>query len=139
MGRSSLQVPEVLENLYSFIDMLSEVPLLIYVVRMDKPTSNNFKFFYDYVCQQNVPIILVQTTHTPSELLWFDLVLTLDGANPESDKANLHKAIMKHLNRNPKSIAHIERFELAAMGCWKLLGKKTSWSLVDFRDTLKLM
>ena len=136
--RSSLQAPEVLENIYSFIDLLIEVPLLIYVVRTDKPTSNNFRFFYDYVCQQDAPIILVQTTHTPSELSWFDLVLTLDGADPESDKVNLHKAITKHLNRNPKSIARLERFESAARGCWKLLGKEASWSLADFRDALKL-
>jgi hypothetical protein len=137
-GRSSLLVPNVLENLYSFINMLVQVHLLIYVVRTDKPTSNNFRFFYDYVCQQDAPIILVQTTHTPLELSWFDLVLTLDGADLESDKINLHKAITKHLNRNPKFLFRIKRFESAARGCWKLLGKEASWSLVDFRDALKL-
>ena len=136
--RSSLQAPEVLENLHSFIRWLSCDDLLIYVVRTDKPTSNNFRFFYDYLCQQNTPIILVQTTHTPLELSWFDLVLTLDGADPERDKVNLHKAITKHLNRNPKSIARIVRFNSAAMGCWKLLAKEASWSLADFRDALKL-
>ena len=137
-GRSSLQAPDVLENLHSFLHWFSLVHLLIYVVRTDKPTSNNFRFFYDYLCQQDAPIILVQTTHTPSELSWFDLVLTLDGADPESDKVNLHKAITKHLNRNPKSIPRIERFESAARGCWKLLGKAASWSLADFCDALKL-
>jgi hypothetical protein len=137
-GRPSLRAPEVLENLYSFIGLFSGVDLLIYVVRTDKPTSNNFRFFYDYLCQQDAPIILVQTTHTPSELSWFDLVLTLDGADPESDKVNLHKAIRKHLNRNPKFILPSERFKSAAKGCWKLLGKEASWSLADFCDALKL-
>jgi hypothetical protein len=136
-GRSFLPVPNVLENLYSFIPLLGSINLLIYVVRTDKPTSNNFRFFYDYLCQQDTPIILVQTTHTPSELSWFDLVLTLDGADPESDKVNLHKAITKHLNRNSKFMFRIKRFESAARGCWKLLGKEASWSLADFRDALK--
>ena len=136
-GRSSLQAPEVLENLYSFIRRFSEVRLLIYVVRTDKPTSKNFRFFYDYLCQQDAPIILVQTTHTPSDLTWFDLVLTLDGADPESDGVNLRKAITKHLNRNPMFISYTDRFEWAARGCWKLLAKEASWSLADFRDALK--
>ena len=100
--------------------MFGVVHLLIYVVRADKSTSSNFRFFYDSLCQQDTPIILVQTTHTPSELSWFNLVPTLDGADPESDKVNLHKAITKHLNRNPKSIPHIERFESAVRGgCWR--------------------
>jgi hypothetical protein len=137
-GRSSLPVPNVLENLFSFINIFVKVHLLIYVVRTDKPTHDNFRFFYDYLCQQDAPIILVQTTHTPSELLWFDLVLTLDGADPEGDRVNLHKAITKHLNRNPKFISYTDRFESAARGCWKLLAKAASWSLVDFRDALKL-
>jgi hypothetical protein len=137
-GRSSLRAPEVLENLYSFISLFGPVHVLIYVVRTDKPTSNNFRFFYDYLCQQDAPIILVQTTHTPSELSWFNLVLTLDGADPESDRVNLHKAITKHLNRNPKSTSDKDRFESAARGCWKLLAKEASWSLADFRDALKL-
>jgi hypothetical protein len=131
-------VLNVLENLYSFTSRLVEVHLLIYVVRTDKPTSDNFRFFYDYVCQQDAPIILVQTTHTPSELSWFDLVLTLDGADLESDKVNLHKAITKHLNRSPKFIPRTDRFESAARGCWKLLRSEASWSLVDFRDALRL-
>ena len=138
IDRSSLQAPSLLENLYHFIEPFVKVHLLIYVVRTDKPTSSNFRFFYDYVCQQNAPIILVQTTHTPSELSWFDLVLTLDGADPESDKVNLHKAITKYLNRNPKFISNADRFESAARGCWKLLAKEASWSLADFRDALKL-
>jgi hypothetical protein len=137
-GRSSLQAPDVLENLYYLIHQFDSIELLIYVVRTDKPTSNNFRFFYDYVCQQDVPIILVQTTHTPSELSWFDLVLTLDGADPEIDKVNLHKAITKHLNRSPKFIPQIERFESAAKGCWKLLVKEAGWSLADFRDAFRL-
>jgi hypothetical protein len=138
-GRSSLQAPEVLKTLYSVIPLLDSINLLIYVVCADKPTSDNFRFFYDYLCQQDAPIILVQTTHTPSEVSWFDLVLTLDGADPESDKVNLHKAITKHLNRNPKSIPCIERFESATRGCWKLLGKQARWSLADFCDALKLV
>ena len=137
MGRSSLQAPGVLENIYSFICQFSEVHLLIYVVRTDKPTSNNFRFFYDYLCQQDIPIILVRTTHSPSELSWFDLALTLDGADPESDKVNLHKAITKHLNRNPKFTSRIKRFESAVRGCWKLLGKEASWSIADCHDALK--
>ena len=136
--RSSLRAPDVLENLHSFIRRFSGVHLLIYVVRTDKPTSSNFRLFYDYLCQQDTPIILVQTTHTPSELSWFDLVLTLDGADPESDKVNLHKAIAKHLNRNPEFMSCPKRFESAARGCWKLFAKEASWSLADFRDTLKL-
>jgi hypothetical protein len=138
-GRSSLRAPDVSDNLFVFISRLIEVHLLIYVVDTDKPTSDNFRFFYDYVCQQDAPIILVQTTHTPSELSWFDLVLTLDGADPESDKVNLHKAITKHLNRNPKFIPPFKRFDSAARGCWKLLGKEASWSLADFRNALKLI
>ena len=134
--RSSLRAPDVLENLSSLIRRFIWVRLLIYVVCTDKPTSNNFRFFYDYLCKQNTPIILVQTTHTPSELSWFDLVLTLDGADPESDKVNLHKAITKHLNRNSDLI--LNQFELAAIGCWKLLAKEASWSLADFRHALKL-
>jgi hypothetical protein len=137
-GRSSLQAPEVLENLYSFIRRFSGVDLLIYVVRTDKPTSNNFRLFYDYICQQDTPIILVQTTHTASEVSWFDLILTLDGANPESDKVNLHNAITKHLERNPSVMSCPQRFESAARGCWKLLAKEASWSFADFRDALKL-
>jgi hypothetical protein len=137
-ARSSLQAPEVLKNLYSIVPQLRSINLLIYVVCADKPTSDNFRFFYDYLCQQDAPIILVQTTHTPSELSWFDLVLTLDGADPESDKVNLHKAITKHLNRNPKSISHTDRFKSATRGCWKLLGKAANWSLADFCDALKL-
>jgi hypothetical protein len=45
--RSSLQAPDILENLYSFTRMF-EVHLLIYVVRTDTPISSNFRFFYDY-------------------------------------------------------------------------------------------
>ena len=127
-GRSSLQAPNIFRDLHSFIRMFDGgVHLLIYVVRTDKPTSNNFRLFYDYLCQQDIPIILVKTTHTPSELSWFDLVLTL-GADRESDKVNLHKAIMKHLNRNSRFISKIDRFESAARGCWKLLAKDASWS-----------
>ena len=137
-SRSYLPVPKVLEKLYSFIYEFCRVYLLIYVVRTDKPTSNNFRFFYDYLFQQDVPIILVQTTHTPAELSWFDLVLTLDGADPESDKVNLQKAITKHLNRDTKWMSSVSRVELAASGCWKLLAKEASWSLADFRDALKL-
>ena len=132
--RSTLSVPNVLENLYSFISQFNVVHLLIYVVRTDKPTSNNFRFFYDYLCRQDAPIILVKTTHTPPEFSWFNLVLTLNGADPENDKVNLHRAITKHLDRDPKQIFRIYRFESAARGCWKLLAKKASWSLVDFRD-----
>jgi hypothetical protein len=117
--------------------MFNVVHLLIYVVRTDKPTSNNFRLFYDYLCQQDVPIILVQTTHTPSDVSWFDFVLTLDGVNPESDKVNLHNAITKHLKRNPRVVSCPQRFESAARGCWKLLAKEASWSLTDFRDALK--
>ena len=137
--RSSLRAPDVLANLYSFTRRFSGVHLLIYVVRTDKPTSSNFRLFYDYLCQQDAPIILVQTTHTPSELSWFDLILTLDGADRESDKVNLHEAIMKHVNRNPKFILQTDRFESAARGCWKLLAKEANWSLADFRDVYKFI
>jgi hypothetical protein len=137
--RSSLQAPDILEKLYSLTRLLNRVHLLIYVVRTDKPTSNNFRFFYDYLCQQDAPIILVQTTNTSSELSWFDLVLTLDGANPESDKVNLQEVITKYLNRNPKFIPPIKRFESTARGCWKLLEKEASWSLADFGDALKVI
>ena len=65
--RPSLQAPDAVEYLHSFIRRFSWVHLLIYVVRTDKPTSKSFRFFYDYVCQQNAPIILVQTnTHLQS-------------------------------------------------------------------------
>ena len=138
-GRPSLQAPDVLENLYSFIRRFGAVHLLIYVVCTDKPTSSNFILFYDYLCQQDAPIILVQTTHTPSELSWFNLVLTLDGADPQSDKVNLQKAITEHLDRNPKSIPLVERFESTVRGCWKLLEKEASWSLADFGDALKVL
>jgi hypothetical protein len=134
----TLLLPNVLEELHPLINLLLEVHLLIYVVRTDKPTSNNFRFFYDYLCQQDAPIILVQTTQSPSEVSWFDLVLTLDGAHLESDKVNLQKAITKHLNRKPKFMLRVERFELAARGCWKLLRKAANWSLADFRDALKV-
>ena len=139
-ARSSLQALDVLRNLHHFIHTFDGgVHLLIYVVRADKPTSSNFKLFYDYFCQQDTPIILVQTTHTPSELSWFNLVLTLDIADPESDKVNLHKAITKHLDRNPKSIPLMERFEPAARGCWRLLEKEAGWSCADFGDALKVI
>ena len=139
-GRSSLQALDVSKNLYSFIRRFQNgVHLLIYVVRTDKPTSNNFRLFYDYLCQQDIPIILVQTTHTPSELSWFNFVLTLDGADPKSDKINLHKAITGHFNSNCNSIPPIERFESTARGCWKLLEKEASWSLADFGDALKVI
>jgi hypothetical protein len=138
MGRSSLQAPEVLKNLHCLTRSFNQVHLLIYVVRTDKPTSNNFRFFYDYLCYQNPPFILVQTTHTPLEVSWFDLVLTLDGADPESDKVNLHKVITKNFNRSITFVRCSMRFEAAARGCWKLLGKEASWSLADFRDALKL-
>jgi hypothetical protein len=137
-GTGTLQAPDVLANLHFLTHLLDAINLLIYVVRTDKPSSNNCRLFHDYLCQQDAPIILVQTTHTPSELSWFDLVLTLDGADPGTDKVNLHKAITKHLNRNPKFIPQIERFESAARGCWKLLRKEASWSPVDFRDALWL-
>ena len=136
--RSSLRAPDALVNLFSISGWLERIPLLIYVVRTDKPTSKNFRFFYDYVCQQNIPIILVQTTHTPpAELSWFDLVLTLDGADPDSDKANLQAAITRHLNRNLR-LRYYDPFKLAVSGCWKLLAKEASWSLADFRNALKL-
>jgi hypothetical protein len=138
MDRSLLPVANVSKNLYFLIYRSVEVRLLIYVICMDKPTSSNFIFFYNYLCQQDVPIILVQSTHTSSELSWFDLVLTLDGADPESDKVNLHKAITKHVNRKPKLISHADQFKSAARRCWKLLGKEASWSLADFHDFLKL-
>ena len=138
-GRSSLQAPDILKNLYAFINLFINVHLLIYVVRTDAPTSSNFRVFYDYFCQQDTPIILVQTTHTPSELSWFDLVLTLDGADPGSDKVNLHKAITRYVNTSPKFIPRIERFESTARGCWKLLAKEASWSLEDFGEALKVI
>ena len=138
MGRSSLQAPDILKKLYGLIRQFNHVHLLIYLVRADKPTSSNFRIFYDYLCQQDTPIILVQTTQTPSELSWFDLVLTLDGADPESDKVNLHTAITKHLNKNPKFISYTDRFRSTARGCWKLMAKDASWSLAGFRDALKL-
>jgi hypothetical protein len=139
-ARSSLQAREVLGDLYRFIHAIAGdggINLLIYVVRTDKPTSSNFKLFYDYLCQQDTPIILVQTTHTPSKLSWFKLVLTLDGANRESDKVNLHTAIDKHVKKTPKSMPLMERFESTARGCWKLLEKEASWSVADCRDALK--
>jgi hypothetical protein len=138
-GRSSLQAPDVLKNLYSLTCMLNVVHLLIYVVRTDKPTSSNFRLFYDYFCQQDAPIILVQTTHTPSELPWFNLILTLDGADPASDKVKLYRTIKEHLNRNPKRLPRVEQFESAARGCWKLLEKEASCSLADFGDALKVI
>jgi hypothetical protein len=138
-GRSSLQAPDILENLYSFICMFGVVHLMIYVVRTDTATSSNFRFFYDYFRQQDTPIILVQTTHTRSELSWFNLTLTLDGADPASDKVNLRTAIDKHIKKTPKSIPRIERFESTARGCWKLLEKEASWSLADFGDALKVI
>ena len=130
--RASLLVPNVLENLYSFIRRFAKVHLLIYVVSTDKPTSNNFRFFYDYLGRQDAPIILVQTTNRPSEFSWFNLVFTLDW------KVDLHDAITKHLDKNPQAPLRTERFELAARGCWKLLAKEANWSLADFRDALKL-
>ena len=138
-GRSSLQAPDVLKDLYSFINKFSDVHLLIYVVRTDTPTSSNFRLFYDYLCQQDAPIILVQTTQTPSELSWFDVVLTLNGADPESDKVNLQDVISKYLDRNLKVIPLMERFETAARGCWKLFQKEAGWSLADFGDALKVI
>jgi hypothetical protein len=126
----------MLENLYFLTRMFDIVDLLIYVVRTDTPTSSNFRFFYDYFCQQDTPIILVQTTHTHSELSWFKLVLTLDGADPASDKANLRKAIT---SRNSEFIRYVERFESTARGCWKLLEKEASWSLADFGDALNVI
>jgi hypothetical protein len=137
-GRSSLRAREVLGNLYRFIRSFDGgINLLIYVVDMDKPTTSNFKLFYDYLCQHDTPIILVQTTHQPPESDWFRLVLTLDGAEPESDRVNLQKAIARYLKKNPKSIHPTERFEVTARGSWKLLEKKANWSLADCRDALK--
>jgi hypothetical protein len=137
-GSSSLQAREVLGNLYRFIRAFDGgINLLIYVVRTDQPTTSNFRLFFDYLCQQDAPIILVQTTHPPSEFMWFRLVLVLDGADPESDKVNLHKAIAKHLKKNPRFISPMERFETTARGSWKLLESKASWSLADCRDALR--
>jgi hypothetical protein len=119
--------------------VIGVVDLLIYVVHADTPTSSNFRFFHDYLCQQDAPIILVQTTHTLSEPLLFNLVLTLDGGDPESDKAYLQEAIAKHLDRNSNFISHSDLFESAARGCWKLLEKEASWSLADFGDALKVI
>ena len=62
----------------------------------------------------------------------------MDGPDPESDRVNLHKAITKNRNRNPKFISYTDRFESAARGCWKLLGTEASWSPPDFCDALKL-
>jgi hypothetical protein len=138
-GRSSLQPPDVLENLYALTRLFGTVHLLIYVVRADKPITSNFRLFYDYLCQQDTPIILVQTTHKPSELSWFNLVLTLDGADPASDKVNLQKAITRHSNRNPQFICYTDRFESAARGCWKLLEEEASWSFAHFGDALKVI
>ena len=139
-ARSSLQAREVLGDLYRFIHAIAGdggISLLIYVVRTDKPTSSNFILFYDYLCQQDTPIILVQTTHRPSKPSWFKLVLILDGANRESDKVNLHTAIDNHVKKSPKSIPLMERLESTARGCWKLLEKEASWSVADCRDALK--
>ena len=135
---SSLQAREVLGNLYRFIGTFDgRINLLIYVVGTDKPSDSNFRLFYDYLCQQDAPIILVQTTHPPSELSWFRLVLVLDGADLESDKVNLRKAIAKHLKKNPKFISPMERFETAARGSWEILERNASWSLADCREALK--
>lgn len=137
-GSSSLQAREFLGNLYRFIRAFDGgINLLIYVVHTDKPSSSNFRLFYEYLCQQDAPIILVQTTHMPSDLSSFSLVLTLDGVNPESDKVNLRKAITKHAKKHPKVIPPIERFELTASESWKLLEKIAEWSLTDYRDALK--
>jgi hypothetical protein len=137
-GRSSLRASDVLEGLASF-SMNMTVHLLIYAVRADTPTSSNFRFFYDYFCQQETPIILVRTTHTSSELSWFDLVLTLDGTHPASDRVKLQEAITTHSNRPAWPRLPYQRLEWGARGCWKLLEKEASWSLADFGDTLKVV
>jgi len=55
----------------------------------------------------------------------------LDGADPESDRVNLHKAIARQLKTTPKSIHFTEQFEVTARGSWKLLENKANWSLAD--------
>lgn len=135
--RLALQAREVLGNLYRLIRAIDgEINLLIYVVR-NTPSTSSFRLFHDFLCQQDVPIILVQTTPPPSELSWFRLVLTLDGTNPEREKLNLQRAIARHLNKNPKFIPPLERFEQTARDSWKLWEKITNWSLADCRDALK--
>ena len=137
-GGSSLQAREVLGNLHRLIRSFDGgINLLIYAVRTDKPTPDNFSLFFDYLCQRDAPIILVQTTHQPSDVALFKLVLTLDGADWESDRVNLQKAIVKYLKKNPKVIDPTERFKLTARGSWKLLEKGANWSLADCRDALK--
>ena len=139
-ARSSLQAREVLGNLYRLIRAFDGgINLLIYVVRANKPSPSTFRLFYDFLCREDAPIILVQATDSPTNpvLSWFKLALTLDGTDPENDKINLHKAIAKCLKKDPKVIPPIERFEQTARESWKLWEKIANWSLADCRDALK--
>ena len=140
VGISLLKAREVLGNLFCLIRALDGgINLLIYIVHKEEPSAITYSLFHEHLCQRDAPIILVQTTDSPTNpiLSWFKLALTLDGTDPESDKVNLHNAIAKCLKKIPKTILATDRFEQTARGAWKLLEKITGWSLADCRDALK--
>ena len=140
---SKLEPREALGNLYRFIRVFDGgINLLIYVVD-DRHSVDNIKLFYDFLCRRDVPIILVTSNaHPPSashselDLPQFKHILTLNDPKRE-DEASLREAISEHIERDPKSIPLIERFEVTARGFWKLLERAAGWSISDYHDALK--
>lgn len=142
---SDLSPREALGNLYRLTRAFDGgVHLLIYLVG-NKHSVKNVKIFYDYLCSQDVPIILVTSNHRPplpslresENLPHFQEILTLNGTNPEMDRDNLQDAISIHTKRDSKNLLHIDRFEMTAIKVWKLLERTPGWSISKWRDALK--
>ena len=140
---SSLEPREVLGSLYRFTRTFDGgIHLLVYVVD-DKYPANNVEIFYDFLCRQDVPIILVTSNpHPPSRsevnnLLHFKNILILNGDNLENDRDRLREAISTHIKRDPKEILPKDRFENTTVNSWKLLERAAGWSIPQYRDAIK--
>ena len=138
---SKLEPREVLGRLYHFIRAFDGgINLLIYVVN-DKPLPNNMKLFHEFLCRQDVPIILITDTprpSRPSRYPPFKVVLPMDSANPsEIDRANLQEAISLHLKRYPKEVLPISRFEETTIQSWNLLERAAGWSISEYQDAFR--
>jgi hypothetical protein len=141
---SNLEPRELLRNLHRFTRAIDGgINLLIYVID-DNHSVHNICLFHDFFCRRDAPIILVTSnSHPPSRsesdkyLPRFAAVLTLTGANLESDKHDIQETISMNIKRDPKDILPIDRFEMTATRSWQLLERAAGWSVPTWQDALK--
>ena len=131
---------KALGNLHRFTSALSgEVDLLVYVVP-SQPSRKNYLLFYEYLCQEATPIILVRTDPGPDPApverdYQFEQILDL-GPDTTTLKIALRDAIKRQSTSRARAIASLDRFEQTAMKSWNLLEKEARWDLRVCRDAL---